>query len=94
MRIVFDFVLRNLRCGIFIAIVKSSSTHPHIPKYSSLLSCLLFRQLYDQMNLGGARKTEITAKQRWNWAYNKIIMQLNVSTQTPSIFTHYLIKGK
>lgn len=25
------------------------------------------------------RKTEITAKQRWNWAYNKIIMQLNVS---------------
>lgn len=32
------------------------------------------------MNIGGARKTEITAKQRWNWAYNKIIMQLNVST--------------
>lgn len=28
------------------------------------------------------RKSEITAKQRWNWAYNKIIMQLNVSTQT------------
>lgn len=26
-----------------------------------------------------ARKNEITAKQRWNWAYNKIIMQLNVS---------------
>lgn len=26
------------------------------------------------------RKSEITAKQRWNWAYNKIIMQLNVST--------------
>lgn len=25
------------------------------------------------------RKSEITAKQRWNWAYNKIIMQLNVS---------------
>ncbi|EDV90966.1 GH24008 [Drosophila grimshawi] len=23
------------------------------------------------------RKTEITAKQRWHWAYNKIIMQLN-----------------
>lgn len=27
-----------------------------------------------------ARKSEITAKQRWNWAYNKIIMQLNVSS--------------
>lgn len=25
------------------------------------------------------RKTEVTAKQRWHWAYNKIIMQLNVS---------------
>lgn len=32
------------------------------------------------------RKSEITAKQRWNWAYNKIIMQLNVST----IFILYL----
>ncbi|XP_068152894.1 serine-rich adhesin for platelets-like [Drosophila tropicalis] len=27
------------------------------------------------------RKTEITARQRWHWAYNKIIMQLNVSTE-------------
>lgn len=26
------------------------------------------------------RKSEVTAKQRWHWAYNKIIMQLNVST--------------
>ncbi|KAH8307795.1 hypothetical protein KR044_003208, partial [Drosophila immigrans] len=26
------------------------------------------------------RKSEITAKQRWHWAYNKIIIQLNVST--------------
>lgn len=26
------------------------------------------------------RKTEVSAKQRWHWAYNKIIMQLNVST--------------
>ncbi|XP_032597831.1 uncharacterized protein LOC6570309 isoform X3 [Drosophila grimshawi] len=26
------------------------------------------------------RKTEITAKQRWHWAYNKIIMQLNNGT--------------
>ncbi|XP_054746262.1 mucin-22-like [Anastrepha obliqua] len=25
------------------------------------------------------RKPEVTAKQRWHWAYNKIIMQLNVS---------------
>lgn len=25
-------------------------------------------------------RREITAKQRWHWAYNKIIMQLNVST--------------
>lgn len=34
----------------------------------------------DQLNIGAAaRKSEITAKQRWNWAYNKIIMQLNVS---------------
>ena len=24
-------------------------------------------------------KPEITPKQRWHWAYNKIIMQLNVS---------------
>lgn len=30
--------------------------------------------------LSVTRKSEITAKQRWNWAYNKIIMQLNVST--------------
>lgn len=27
-----------------------------------------------------SKKSDITAKQRWNWAYNKIIMQLNVST--------------
>lgn len=34
----------------------------------------------EQLNIGAAaRKSEITAKQRWNWAYNKIIMQLNVS---------------
>lgn len=33
------------------------------------------------MSGGGMRKTEITAKQRWNWAYNKIIMQLNVSRE-------------
>lgn len=26
------------------------------------------------------RKPEITAKQRWHWAYNKIIIQINVST--------------
>ncbi|KAH8361310.1 hypothetical protein KR084_008912, partial [Drosophila pseudotakahashii] len=26
------------------------------------------------------RQPEITARQRWHWAYNKIIMQLNVST--------------
>lgn len=32
-----------------------------------------------------ARKSEITAKQRWNWAYNKIIMQLNVSTICKSV---------
>lgn len=32
-------------------------------------------------NIGAAaRKTEITAKQRWNWAFNKIVLQLNVST--------------
>lgn len=30
--------------------------------------------------MSATRKSEITAKQRWNWAYNKIIMQLNVST--------------
>lgn len=30
--------------------------------------------------ISATRKSEITAKQRWNWAYNKIIMQLNVST--------------
>lgn len=30
--------------------------------------------------VSATRKSEITAKQRWNWAYNKIIMQLNVST--------------
>lgn len=29
--------------------------------------------------MSATRKSEITAKQRWNWAYNKIIMQLNVS---------------
>lgn len=35
----------------------------------------------EQMNIGAAaRKTEITAKQRWNWAFNKIVLQLNVST--------------
>lgn len=35
----------------------------------------------EQVNIGAAaRKTEITAKQRWNWAYNKIVLQLNVST--------------
>lgn len=35
----------------------------------------------EQLNAGStARKSDITAKQRWNWAYNKIIMQLNVST--------------
>lgn len=28
------------------------------------------------------RKPEITAKQRWHWAYNKIIIQINVSTLT------------
>lgn len=34
----------------------------------------------EQLNVtAAARKSEITAKQRWNWAYNKIIMQLNVS---------------
>lgn len=34
----------------------------------------------EQMNIGAAaRKTEITAKQRWNWAFNKIVLQLNVS---------------
>ncbi|KAH8385431.1 hypothetical protein KR009_002230, partial [Drosophila setifemur] len=27
------------------------------------------------------RQSEITARQRWHWAYNKIIMQLNVSTK-------------
>lgn len=27
-------------------------------------------------------RTEMTAKQRWHWAYNKIIMQLNVSIST------------
>jgi len=26
------------------------------------------------------RQPEVTARQRWHWAYNKIIMQLNVST--------------
>lgn len=31
--------------------------------------------------MSATRKSEITAKQRWNWAYNKIIMQLNVSTK-------------
>lgn len=35
----------------------------------------------EQINIGAAaRKNEITAKQRWNWAYNKIVLQLNVST--------------
>lgn len=35
----------------------------------------------EQMNIGAAaRKAEITAKQRWNWAFNKIVLQLNVST--------------
>lgn len=35
----------------------------------------------EQLNIGAAtRKTEITAKQRWNWAFNKIVLQLNVST--------------
>lgn len=34
----------------------------------------------EQMNIGAAaHKTEITAKQRWNWAFNKIVLQLNVS---------------
>jgi hypothetical protein len=33
------------------------------------------------------RKLEISAKQRWHWAYNKIIMQLNVSTH----FITYII---
>ncbi|KAH8292605.1 hypothetical protein KR054_005528, partial [Drosophila jambulina] len=28
------------------------------------------------------RQSEITAKQRWHWAYNKIIIQLNVSTKS------------
>lgn len=32
--------------------------------------------------LAVTRKPEITAKQRWHWAYNKIIIQLNVSTNT------------
>lgn len=31
----------------------------------------------------GATGRKITAKERWNWAYNKIIMQLNVS-RSPS----------
>ncbi|XP_037051144.1 protein unc-13 homolog B isoform X10 [Bradysia coprophila] len=30
--------------------------------------------------MSATRKSEITAKQRWNWAYNKIIMQLNNGT--------------
>lgn len=34
-------------------------------------------------------RREITAKQRWHWAYNKIIMQLNVST---IIFYFYSVK--
>lgn len=35
----------------------------------------------EQIHIGAAaRKKEYTAKERWNWAYNKIIMQLNVST--------------
>lgn len=38
----------------------------------------------EQMNIGAAaHKTEITAKQRWNWAFNKIVLQLNVSTIFP-----------
>lgn len=32
------------------------------------------------------RKSEVTPKQRWNWAYNKIIMQLNVSTYFSFLF--------
>ncbi|KAM7341197.1 uncharacterized protein ACRADG_012187 isoform 2-T2 [Cochliomyia hominivorax] len=31
------------------------------------------------------RKTEITAKQRWHWAYNKIIMQLNNGSTTGDV---------
>ncbi|KRF85439.1 uncharacterized protein unc-13 isoform X4 [Drosophila virilis] len=31
------------------------------------------------------RKPEITAKQRWHWAYNKIIMQLNNGTGTGDV---------
>lgn len=34
----------------------------------------------EETGISATRKSEITAKQRWNWAYNKIIMQLNVST--------------
>lgn len=42
----------------------------------------------EQLNIGAAtRKTEITAKQRWNWAFNKIVLQLNVSTL---FFDHYV----
>lgn len=36
------------------------------------------------------RKSEITAKQRWNWAYNKIIMQLNVSRDTICILFFFI----
>lgn len=32
----------------------------------------------EQLNM--PRKSDVTPKQRWHWAYNKIIMQLNVST--------------
>lgn len=31
--------------------------------------------------IGSLHKQEVTARQRWHWAYNKIIMQLNVSTE-------------
>lgn len=34
-------------------------------------------------------RPDMTAKQRWHWAYNKIIMQLNVSKQQTNIF-HFL----
>lgn len=49
----------------------------------------------EQLNIGptaAARKSEITAKQRWNWAYNKIIMQLNVSTRSLPFNSFYKSK--
>lgn len=46
----------------------------------------------DSINIIAAnRKSEITAKQRWNWAYNKIIMQLNVSRRPFIIAMHPML---